>query len=389
MTFTQDRNLQTGIVVSVAIHAVLLFLLALSLSIPPTADFSRKAEEIKKEPEVTLIFPDQVILQPPPPPVVLEKKPQVFIRTTQNEASPVKPKNAPFQSDRDTIAASERPPVPGALAPMPTLTGTAPDISELANRDYKDGQIKNDSAPKAAPTQISPPPIVKPQQAPRPVPPPQVAKSQPAPTPLNKMMEEMDQKTQPNKDHLPLEVRKATPDVPDMPLPTPTPPVETPMPQVRVPEDTPPEMMKPALSQDAVAHNTPKPETDAFSPFTRTSKTDGSISREGQDAVDAEGTPLGKYTRQVTGAVEKKWHLYVRLGKDSVTFGRVRFRFYVDKKGIPQDLKILSDAKDADPRMRELTLRAILDAQIPPIPPDLLPSLDDGRVKIEYEAIIY
>ena len=62
---------------------------------------------------------------------------------------------------------------------------------------------------------------------------------------------------------------------------------------------------------------------------------------------------------------------------------------YVDARGTPQDLTILSDARDADPRMRELTLRAILDAQIPPIPPDLMPTLDDGRVKIEYEAIVY
>ena len=98
---------------------------------------------------------------------------------------------------------------------------------------------------------------------------------------------------------------------------------------------------------------------------------------------------MGRYMRAVTSAVEKKWHLYVRLAKDSVTFGRVRFRFYVDKRGIPQDLKILSDARDADPRMRELTLRAILDAQIPPIPADLLPTLDEDRVKIEYEAIVY
>jgi hypothetical protein len=132
-----------------------------------------------------------------------------------------------------------------------------------------------------------------------------------------------------------------------------------------------------------------RPERDAFNPFTRTGKQDGAINREGENAVDSEATPLGKYMRQVTGAVEKKWHLYVNLGKDSINFGRVRFRFYVDKRGIPQDLKILSDARDADPRMRELTLRAILDAQIPPIPADLLPTLDEDRVKIEYEAIVY
>jgi hypothetical protein len=93
--------------------------------------------------------------------------------------------------------------------------------------------------------------------------------------------------------------------------------------------------------------------------------------------------------RQVTGAVEQKWHRYVRLARDSVTFGRVKFRFYVDRNGTPQDLRILSDARDADPRMREITLRAILDADIPPIPDELLPELEDGRLKIEYDAIVY
>jgi hypothetical protein len=187
---------------------------------------------------------------------------------------------------------------------------------------------------------------------------------------------------------LPLEIRKADTKSPDD-LPTEPAPPKVAEPKVRMPEDTPPKVVKAVPVEDPIKNNTPNPEKNAFSPFTRTSKTDGSISREGQDAVDAEATPLGIYMRQVTDAVGKKWHLYVQLGKDAVTFGRVRFRFYVDKKGTPQDLKILSDARDADPRMRDLTLRAILDAQIPPIPADLLTTLDDGRVKIEYEAIIY
>jgi formylglycine-generating enzyme required for sulfatase activity len=110
---------------------------------------------------------------------------------------------------------------------------------------------------------------------------------------------------------------------------------------------------------------------------------------DGAKAVQDDATPLGRYMRQVTGAVERKWHLYVRLAKDSVNFGRVRFCFYVDPAGTPQDLTMLSEARDTPPRLRELTLRAILDAQIPPIPPDLMPTLDDGRVKIEYEAMVY
>jgi hypothetical protein len=205
------------------------------------------------------------------------------------------------------------------------------------------------------------------------------------------MMEEMDKeaaRTDQNK--LPIEVRKAEASKTEASKAADTPP---PKPQVREPQDTPPPAPRaiPVAEpvNDPVKVTAGIPEKDAFNPFTRMSKVDGAISREGENAVDAEATPLGKYMRQVTGAVEKKWHLYVKLGKDSINYGRVRFRFYVDRRGTPQDLKILSDARDADPRMRELTLRAILDAKIPPIPDDLLPTLFDERVKIEYEAIVY
>ncbi|SKA99286.1 hypothetical protein SAMN02745166_02897 [Prosthecobacter debontii] len=401
MTQTLDRNFQTGLAISVAIHVVLLLILAWALGIQEALRFLREqhllAEAAKaKEEEVTLIFPDQLLPQPPKPPPPPET--QYYIRTTQNEATPVKPSSAPFISDRNTRAGSEKNAVAGSTLPMPTLDGTAPAANELANRDYKDGQFKNDSAmatPPPKPGTLHPQPVAA--ATPPPLPP--IAQAKQAPTPLTRMMAEMDQQAQvPNKnDRLPLEVRKPdtltiaeeAPPAPPAPQPAPpTPPQQ--QPQVRMPEEAPPPIVKAVpVMDDPVTLNTPKPEADAFSPFTRTSKTDGSINQEGPNAVDAEATPMGIYTRQVTDAVGKKWHLYVRLAKDSVTYGRVRFRFFVDRKGTPQDLKILSDARDADPRMRELTLRAILDAQIPPIPADLMPTLDDGRVKIEYEAIVY
>lgn len=386
VTHARDRNFQTGIVGSIAIHLVVLILLTWGLGSKAGRDFLREQELKKKaEPEVTLIFPEQVIVLPPPE---VKPKPKVFIRTSQNEESNVKPKNPAFISDRNTIAASESPPVPGALAPMPTLTGTAPDIRELVNRDYKDGEIKNDSAPTSLPQPTTPPSILKPQQSPpTPPPQPQVAQAKPAPTPLTKMMEEMDQqeKEDKNKDRLPLEVRKPEPPTPPVEAPSPAPAIA---PQVRVPEDMPPLMKMPTVD-DPVTRKTKNPEKDSMSPFTRTSKTEGSISREGENAVDAEATPEGKYMRQVVGAIEKKWGLYVRLGKDSLIPGSVQVRFFVDKKGTAQDLRILSKASDADPRTRELILRVVLDAQIPPIPPEVLSTLEDGRMKIEYEFIIY
>ncbi len=374
MTLLQDRHLQTGLAGSFLIHALLLLLFVGAMNTESARrllEQSLAKPETPPEPEVTLLFPAQVEVVPP--------KPKAYIRTTQNETSATKPKNAAFQSDRDTVAASAKPAVPGSTLPMPTLDGTAPDTRELADRDHRDGEIKNDSAPASpvTPAQMLPPP---PAPSPPPVAssPPEVVKAIPLPDPMTRLLEQADR-----------ESPRLSVDSP----PEATPQMRTPEPagpQVRAPAaEAPPQIVKAIPVADPLTRTTPKPERDAFSPFTRTSKTDGSIVNPGANAVDAEATPLGRYMRQVTGAVERKWHLYVRLAKDSVNFGRVRFRFYVDPRGTPQDLTILSDARDADPRMRELTLRAILDAQIPPIPPDLMPTLDDGRVKIEYEAIVY
>lgn len=394
LTLTQDRYFQTGLAGSLVIHVLaLLFLTWLFNSeagrrLMGAAEYAAKPEP---EREVTMIFPDQIV---PPP---LQPKPKAYIRTTQNEAAAVKPANAAFESDRNTSAASKLPPKADATLMMPTTVGNGPTKMELANRDVRDGQLKNDattpSPPLTAtpldmrpPVPATPPSILKPQPAPPPAPQPkQVAKAEPSDaTPLKKMMEEMDKDAaRMITDRLPLEVRKPQEMKPDEPPPA--------KPQVRVPDDSPPmpPVPKAIPVADDVQATAGKPEKDAFSPFTRMGKNDGAISREGENAVDAAQTPRGIYMRQVTGAVERKWHLYVRLARDAVNFGRVRFRFYVDRKGTPQDLKILSDARDADPRMRELTLRAILDADIPPIPQDLLPELEDGKLKIEYEAIVY
>jgi hypothetical protein len=408
LTLARDRYFQTGLAGSFVIHALALLLFVGLFHTEAGRSLLGVAELIpqaKPEPEkeVTMIFPDQIIAVPAPP------MPKAYIRTTQNEASAVKPANAAFESDRNTLAASRLPPKADATLMMPTTTGDAPTKQELANRDYRDGQIKNDAVavmPPGAPAALSaaaPPQLSEPQTAPldpiskpdRPppvpvAPPVQVAKLTPADTSqLSKMMEAMDKESpRLEPERLPREVAKPEPTTSqDAPPTQPAPP----RPQVRPPQDAPPPMpvAKAVPVPDDVAATAGKPERDAFSPFTRMGKNDGAISREGDNAVDAAATPRGIYMRQVTGAVEKKWHLYVRLARDSVNFGRVRFRFFVDQRGVPQDLKILSDARDADPRMRELTLRAILDADIPPIPAELIPELDGGRLPIEYEAIVY
>lgn len=331
MTHTLDRHLQTGIAGSVAIHALLLLLIVWGVSSQAGRNFAAEEKAAVEEiPEVTLVFPDQIIPEPPP----LTPTPEFFIKTTQNEAVATAPKNAKFQSDRNTVAASLLPPTTTSALPMPTLDGRTDVKPQLNNNDHQDGSL----TPKPQPKPASPLPDL-------------IAKEEAENTPAN-------------QNRLPLEVRKAEDSqAPAAKL------------QVRIPADTPPLMTNPT-------------DEDNFSDFDRMSKSEGSVSREGENAVDAAATPRGIYESKIKSAIGQKFQEFLKASTNVGT-GHVHISFYVDKRGVPQDLTILSDARDADPAMRELTLRAILHAQIPPIPADLLPTLEDGRQKAEYKVILY
>jgi hypothetical protein len=87
--------------------------------------------------------------------------------------------------------------------------------------------------------------------------------------------------------------------------------------------------------------------------------------------------------------VEKKWHLLRRRNADAVTYGSLRLKFFVRADGKVAPPTVLSDRAEADVRMLDFTLRAIMEAEIPPIPADLLPLLDGGRLEVEYDVLIY
>ncbi|WP_050023040.1 hypothetical protein [Verrucomicrobium sp. BvORR034] len=91
--------------------------------------------------------------------------------------------------------------------------------------------------------------------------------------------------------------------------------------------------------------------------------------------------------RQVTSAVEKKWHFYRSREADAVEPGRLSLKFYVNKYGKVEDLKFTM--KDANPLMEDFTIEAILKAEIPPIPLDLVPILDRERLEINYDIVIH
>jgi hypothetical protein len=425
-----NNNLRIAITGTVVVHALLFVLLAWMFATDAARKLWEQANKPPKEKEITLLFPEQIMppLKPVPPP---PPKPQAYIRTAQNVSSETAPKNPAFISDRNTKAATVKAPSPDATEPMPTMDGLRLPTRELADRDYHDGDLKDDARPKTPPKELAmlqpkpPAPTVPgmktpPDAAPPPqqVVPPQDKAPAPSPQPLvkpqvvakavtesailTKMNEEVDKDmAKMSQNRLTIDVKRA--EQPDAPMKTTDAPPKTetqmavkPIVSEAVPQETPPEkpILKalPVLDDEVIARTTPNQDPNAFTPHTRVTETKGTIANRGSaPSVDAEGTPTGRYIRQVTGMVDKKWHHYCLLRRDGVTYGHLEISFYVNKKGKVEDLKVVND-KESNPILTGLTLRAIMDAEIPPIPKEVLPSLpmnDQERLKMEYNALVY
>lgn len=437
----RSSNLRIAITGTVVVHALLLLLLAWVMASDAARRLWREAHQppkVEKKEEEVLLFPDQFL--PPPPPAKPKQERLAYMRTTQNQAADSAPKNAAFISDRNTNAATVKAPSPDATMPLPTMDGNKFNMQEMADRDFKNGDIKDDARPKTQPPEVAmltpqppappspqtPPSILKPKDAAPPQPPvpetvqaPEMLKPQPEPakseaekadkelkmakvlpdqTPLTKMMEEADKElAKVDKNLLPIELMKPvpmekTPDAPPRTEPTPQKTATAQDMPPPSPQEKPILKALPVVDDEVVTRTTPNQDPNAFTPHTRRSQTKGTISNRGtEDSVDAMKTPLGVYDRQVRGQVERKWHIYLKLRQDGLTYARLKLLFYVSPKGKVEGLRVIDD-KESNPILTEVTVRAIQDAEIPPIPADVLPLLpaeDGGRYKMEYDVLIY
>lgn len=411
MTTRRENELPIALAVALVVHVLVFLVLAWLFSVEARMALQRMTSAAPEK-EAVLLFPEQLMpVIVPPPPVVVPKPPpppppksEIYIRTTQNAPQAAKPKDPAFISDRNTTAATKLDPSPKGDQPMPTTEGLQIQMKELANRDYRDGEVKEDSAPKQAASKAqqpapasppAPPPqptaVITPPKPPTPPPAPTVAKTTtPDPSSLLKMMQETDDElAAQDQNRLKLEVKKAeSPKMkePDAPPPTPEPP------KMRESTETVAKAI-PVPDQPEVRQTPPRPADEkAFMPHTRTSEVKGTISNRGtEDSVDSEDSPKGRYIRAVQGQIEKKWNLYRVLRRDSVTYGQLSVVFYVNSRGKIEDLRVVND-RESNPMLSEFSLRAIRDAEIPPMPKDvqsLLPMHDKQRLKVEYNILIY
>lgn len=310
MTNTDNRILGYGVAGSLAMHVLLFIALAVFMGMGPVNKITRSIPE--PEPVVTMVFPQDIkemsSQEIPKPKTGTEN----YIRTTQNENASSAPTTADFISDRNTVASAKLAPDPTGVAGRPTLNGLNIPTTELANREYIDGQITNDRA----------------------LPPPQEIH--------------------------PAEV------------------LTEPAPEMKTPDELPTLGTAPMPPQ--LADNSPQTFTSAMK---------GSVRNRGnEDAVNAVATATGRYKSRVNAAIEKKWKQILVQKNYMVDPGKLGLNFFVDRNGKvnPDDLLIVFNEANAE--LTEIARQSILEAEIPPIPEDLLLTLGQGRFGTEYDAVL-
>ncbi len=165
--------------------------------------------------------------------------------------------------------------------------------------------------------------------------------------------------------------------------------------------DTPPESEERAETTAAATDSPPPPAAEkpgtrpaddglfakGFSPQERENMINGMLSRQGDNAVDAEATAMGRYKKAVRDAISQTWHRYRQENADFVTWGILKIEFAVDPSGRVRNLRITKN--EANAMLAEFSLRAIRDARLPPMPPDVASAVGEKGLVIQYDIIIY
>jgi outer membrane biosynthesis protein TonB len=252
----------------------LFFLLAVAFVI-------LKSPAIPKEKSPTLEEPPQLTILPMP---AAPKTAPRFVSTTPQENLEKKPnKDAAFESDNDSIAASEA--LPSGQEMMPSLEGREDQSLDLRDQRYTVGQKPAQAMPVAQAAEQSSPEAEA----------------------------------------------------------SPTPRMETDLALLEAPKPTP----KPTPAQKAKTATRPSQNSESgFQPETRVTRLRGNVSNRGKASLEANATPLGRYKKQVSDAIGSRWYYYVNSQMGLLNIGTVDIRFTVTPEGKIKSPQVLSNSSN-------------------------------------------
>src|SRR5437667_5425844 len=318
-----------------AVFLSLLLHLVVGVSIASFGDkLQPSLPEDEKPVELTIVN----LAPMPTPPTGPKNTP--FIDTTEQTETKEEPKEKTFESNANSIAASELPAL--GIAPIPTQEG-----KELPTMDLKNRQHSLDVEGAQA------------QPVSRPPPAPSITQATPQPTPA------------PSPSATPSPTAQPTPTLTPTPTPTgdllamfrasPPPTARTPGPEKEIRSPS------PKAASTPVTH---PPASSAYRREQIQERMAGNISKRGVASVNAVGTPLGRYEKKVYDAIGKRWYALCDANRDRVDIGTVHVQFVVAPNGKINDIKVTSGGTSAS--FTNLCLQSIQEAKPEAIPEDVM-----------------
>ena len=260
-----------------------------------------------------------------------------YVQTSESQRADKPPEDSVFESDKDTHAAS---PLPAAGdAPVPTQDGRDQPGLSLENREYTAGPVPQESTPAVQPRQ----------------------ETTPEPKPEESKPEESKPKMTPKQSTQLALLEPPKPKTPPRP-----------------------KAAKAVRQEQQEQAQTPQP--PGYQPQTRITRIRGNISNKGRAAVSATATPLGRYKKMLSDAIGSRWYFYVTEQLGLLNVGTVEVRFVVRENGKVERVQVLRNSSNES--FAACTVRAIMEADIPPIPKELVPMLEGSRIEIEYSFTI-
>src|SRR6266704_1569788 len=107
----------------------------------------------------------------------------------------------------------------------------------------------------------------------------------------------------------------------------------------------------------------------------------GNITSRGISAVNALGTPLGRYQKIVADSIGSRWYVFVEQKRDLITIGTLRLRFHIDRSGQVKGLKITENSSNE--AFANVCVQAVLEAHLPPIPEEVANTLPPEGLEVD------
>ena len=329
-----------------AVLASVVLHLLLGLALAAFAAKSRELAPLEEAPPVELTMMDLAEETPPPTPPPLVEKNTMMTSVDPARASQKAPDEKTFEANENSIAAAEK-----AMADKSSL---------LPGQDGKERPFVNleeheqTFATEGAAPQPTPAPTLPPKASPTP-------ETTVAPTPT----------PEPDGDQLALLTQTPTPipspaseqETTDVPTPTET-PTPTPIPQ-----------------------NTPPTPASDYRDLQQKTIIRGGINNRGRSAVNAVGTPLGRYKKQIEDAIGSRWYFFVNAHPDLANIGTTAISFEIKPDGSIDNMRISENTTSE--ASASIALRSIQETKFPPIPDDLIPTLPEGRFTMEMSFTIF